>query len=85
MINDVWFNTKTEQLHIVDYKSTSQKTEGMEITLEDKWKAAYKRQMDLYVWVMQKKGFNVSSTGYFLYCDGDRFSDYSFLIKMRQQ
>ena len=27
----------------------------------------------------QKKGFNVSSTGYFLYCDGDRFSDYSFL------
>ncbi len=78
-LDDVWFNTKTEQLHIVDYKSTSQKTEGMEITLQDKWKAAYKRQMDLYVWVMQKKGFNVSSTGYFLYCDGDRFSNYSFL------
>ena len=35
--------------------------------------------MDLYVWVMKQKGFNVSSTGYFLYCDGDRFSDYSFL------
>ena len=78
-LDDVWFNTKTEQLHIVDYKSTSQKTESIEITLEDKWKAAYKRQMDLYVWVMQKKGFDVSSTGYFLYCDGDRFSDYSFL------
>ena len=78
-LDDVWLNTKTEELHIVDYKSTSQKTEGMEITLKDKWKAAYKRQMDLYVWVMQKKGFNVSSTGYFLYCDGDRFSDYSFL------
>ena len=29
--------------------------------------------------MMQKKGFNVSFTGYFLYCDGDRFSDYSFL------
>ena len=25
------------------------------------------------------KGFNVSRTGYFLYCDGDRFSDYNFL------
>ena len=35
--------------------------------------------MDLYVWVMMQKGFNVSRTGYFLYCDGDRFSDYNFL------
>ena len=78
-LDDIWFNKKTEELHIVDYKSTSQKTEGMKITLEDKWKSAYKRQMDLYVWVMRQKGFNISATGYFLYCDGDRFSDYSFL------
>ena len=47
--------------------------------LEDPWKAAYKRQMDLYVWVMRQKGFDVSDEGYFLYCDGDRFSDYDFL------
>ena len=33
----------------------------------------------MYVWVMRQKGFEVSSTGYFLYCDGDRFSDYNFL------
>ena len=78
-LDDVWFNKNTEELHIVDYKSTSQKTDGKVITLDDKWKAAYKRQMDLYVWVMKQKGFNVSTIGYFLYCDGDRFSDYSFL------
>ena len=42
----------------------------------DPLKAAYKRQMDLYVWVMRTKGFDVSDTGYFLYCDGDRFSEY---------
>ena len=78
-LDDVWFNKNTEELHIVDYKSTSQKTDGKEISLDDKWKEAYKRQMDLYVWVMRKKGFNVSKIGYFLYCDGDRFSNYSFL------
>lgn len=78
-LDDVWFNTNTKELHIVDYKSTSQKSEGKIISLDDKWKAAYKRQMDLYVWVMKQKGFNVSSIGYFLYCDGDRFSDYNFL------
>ncbi len=78
-LDDVWLNTETNELHIVDYKSTSQKTDGKPITLDDPWKAAYKRQMDMYVWVMRQKGFEVSSTGYFLYCDGDRFSDYNFL------
>ena len=77
--DDIWLNTETNELHIVDYKSTSQKTDGKQITLDDPWKAAYKRQMDMYVWIMRRKGFEVSSTGYFLYCDGDRFSDYQFL------
>ena len=78
-LDDIWLNTETNELHIVDYKSTSQKADGKQITLDDPWKAAYKRQMDMYVWIMRRKGFEVSSTGYFLYCDGDRFSDYEFL------
>jgi len=79
-LDDIWLNTKTHELHIVDYKSTSQKSPNKEITLNDYWKAGYKRQMDMYVWVMRRKGFSVSSIGYFLYCDGDRFSDYDFLL-----
>jgi len=78
-LDDVWHNRETDEIHIVDYKSTSQKSEGKKISLDDPWKASYKRQMDLYVWVMREKGYDVSSTGYFLYCDGDRFSDYEFL------
>ena len=78
-LDDVWLNTETNRLHIVDYKSTSQKSEGKEITLDDPWKESYKRQMDLYVWVMRNKGFDVDSLGYFLYCDGDRFGSYDFL------
>ena len=35
--------------------------------------------MDLYVWVMHRKGFDVADVGYFFYCDGDRFSQYDFL------
>ena len=78
-LDDVWLNVQTNQIHIVDYKSTSQKTPGKIISLDDPWKAAYKRQMDLYVWVMRRKEFDVSDIGYFLYCDGDRFSEYRFL------
>ena len=80
-LDDVWINTETNQLHIIDYKSTSQKSEGKTISLDDKWKETYKRQMDLYVWVMRRKGFDVSDTGYFLYCDGDRFTDEPFLLE----
>ena len=27
----------------------------------------------------KKRGLTVSNTGFFLYCDGDRFTDYTFL------
>ena len=78
-LDDVWLNTKTNKLHIVDYKSTSQKSDNGPINLNDYWKGAYKRQMDLYIWVMRNKGFDVDDIGYFLYCDGDRFTDHAFL------
>ena len=78
-LDDVWQNTGTKELHIVDYKSTSQKSPGKTITLDEPYKASYKRQMDLYVWVLRRMGFDVSETGYFLYVDGDRFTDRDFL------
>lgn len=78
-LDDVWFNKNTSKIHIVDYKSTSQKKDNGPINLDDKWKATYKRQMDLYVWIMQKKGFDVDNIGFFLYCDGNRFTDQNFL------
>jgi len=78
-LDDIWLNTQTNKLHIVDYKSTSQKSDKGPITLDDYYKGAYKRQMDLYIWIMRQKGFDVDDTGYFLYCDGDRFTETPFL------
>jgi len=70
-LDDVWQNTKTGELHIVDYKSTSNQRKDPEpVSLEGKWKVAYKRQMDMYQWIMRRKGFEVSEIGYFLYVDG---------------
>lgn len=74
-LDDVFQNTLTGQLHIVDYKSTAQGTrspgayEKKPVTLDEPWKAGYKRQMDMYVWVMRRRGFDVSDTGYFVYVD----------------
>lgn len=66
MIDDVWQNTKTKELHIVDYKSTS--TE-YGISLDDKYKQGYKRQMEVYQWIFRQLGFKVSNTGYFLFAN----------------
>ena len=73
-LDDVWRNSETHQLHIVDYKSTAQlgkepKPLDREF-LNGPWKGAYKRQMDMYQWIMRRKGFDVSNRGFFLYVDG---------------
>ena len=73
-IDDIWEDNGTHELHIVDYKSTS--TEKV-ISLDDRWKEAYKRQMEIYQWIFRKSGFPVSDTGYFVFAnagkDRDRF------------
>lgn len=72
-IDDVFLNTQTEQVHIVDYKSEAQGTEGgpnfipKPSSLDAPHKIGYKRQMDIYVWVARQKGLDVSDTGYFVY------------------
>jgi len=65
-VDDIWINKKGE-LHVVDYKSTSTKEE---ITLEGKYKQGYKRQMEVYQWLLRKNGFKVSDTAYFFYVNG---------------
>lgn len=65
-VDDLWQNYKNE-IHIVDYKSTSK---DEEVKLDDKWKDAYKRQMEVYQWLVRKNDLNVSDVGYFVYANG---------------
>ncbi|MCX6738266.1 MAG: PD-(D/E)XK nuclease family protein [Candidatus Parcubacteria bacterium] len=65
-IDDIWVNPKGE-LHIVDYKATSK---AGEVNLDADWQIGYKRQMEVYQWLFRQNGFNVSDTGYFVYCNG---------------
>lgn len=65
-VDDVWINPKKE-LIVVDYKSTSK--EG-EVNLDAPWQIGYKRQMEIYQWLLRHIGFKVSDTGYFVYVNG---------------
>ncbi|MCB0327619.1 MAG: PD-(D/E)XK nuclease family protein [Bdellovibrionales bacterium] len=70
-VDDVW-TTSNGELIVVDYKATSK--DG-EVTLDGRWQQAYKRQMEIYQWLLEKNGFKVSNTGYFVYANGRRDLD----------
>lgn len=65
-IDDVWVN-EDEELFVVDYKATAKVAE---ITLDADWQIMYKRQMEIYQWLLRQNGFSVSDTGYFVYTNG---------------
>ncbi|MFA6105372.1 MAG: PD-(D/E)XK nuclease family protein [Patescibacteria group bacterium] len=66
-IDDLWQNSKGEYI-VVDYKATSKDEEIL--ALDKDWQIGYKRQMEIYQWLLRQNGYKVSSTGYFVYCNG---------------
>ncbi|MGH7237282.1 MAG: PD-(D/E)XK nuclease family protein, partial [Candidatus Saccharimonadales bacterium] len=74
-IDDVWVNPEGE-LIVVDYKATSK---NKEVSIDSDWQISYKRQLEVYQWLLRQNGFVVSDTGYFVYTnariDVDSFGD----------
>ncbi len=68
-VDDVWVNPNGELL-VVDYKSTS-KDEKI-TALDQEWHNGYKRQMEIYQWLLRQNGFTVSDTGYFVYANASK-------------
>lgn len=65
-VDDIWVNKKKE-LIVVDYKATST---TKEITLDEEYRQSYKRQMEIYQWLLRHNDFKVSDLGYFVYVNG---------------
>lgn len=66
-VDDIWVNEK-EELIVVDYKATA-KDSKIETLADSAWEGSYKRQMGVYQWLLEKNGFKVSKTGYFVYAN----------------
>ena len=65
-IDDIWVDSNG-QVIIVDYKATSKESK---VNLDQDWQIGYKRQMEVYQWLFRRNNFDVSTTGYFVYCNG---------------
>ena len=74
-IDDAWVDP-SGTIYVVDYKATAKVSE---VSLDADWQNTYKRQMEIYQWLLRQNGFNVSDTGYFVYTNGrldlDGFND----------
>ena len=68
-VDDLWLDTDSKEVVVVDYKATSKNSE---ITIDADWQQGYRRQMDFYQWLLRKNELQVSDIGYFVYCNGDK-------------
>jgi len=66
-IDDLWIDGDGNYI-VVDYKATAKKKPVTE--LNQAWQSGYKRQMEIYQWLLRRNGLAVSDTGYFVYCTG---------------
>jgi len=65
-VDDIWVNDAGELL-VVDYKATSK---ASDVSIDSEWQISYKRQMEVYQWLLRQNGFKVNDTGYFVYTNG---------------
>lgn len=65
-VDDLWVNPQGEVI-VVDYKATAK---DREVGIDSDWQVSYKRQLEVYQWLLRQNGFTVNPTGYFVYCNG---------------
>jgi hypothetical protein len=75
-VDDIWLNTKTDELIVVDYKSQASLNEVEPISyLNNVYHEGYKLQMDFYNYLLNCRGFKTSPISYFLVVNADRTAD----------
>ena len=67
-VDDLW-KTPGGELIVIDYKATSKDGDVTELNAE--WHGRFKRQIEIYQWLLRGKGFAVSPTAYWVYANGD--------------
>jgi len=65
-VDDLWVNPAGEVI-VVDYKATAK---DKEVSISAGWQISYKRQMEVYQWLLRRNGLAVNPTGYFVYTNG---------------
>jgi len=62
-IDDIWIDNFGKVI-VADYKATAKDSE---VNIDSQWQNSYKRQIEIYQWLLRRNGLDVSNTGYFVY------------------
>jgi len=65
-VDDLWVNEAGEVI-VADYKATAK---DRDVNINADWQMSYKRQMEVYQWLLRQNRLKVSDTGYFVYTNG---------------
>lgn len=63
-VDDVWIG-EDGSLHVVDYKATAS---ASAVRMSQPWHDTYRRQVEVYQWLLRGHGLPVSDVAYFLFC-----------------
>ena len=66
-VDDLWENLDTKKIHIVDYKSTHTDKFDKLKSFDAPYLIGYKRQAEIYSWILSKLGLDIDNTSYFFY------------------
>merc|ERR1712167_324519 len=70
IIDDLWM--RGNEYIVADYKATSS---DKEVDLNKDWQISYKRQMEIYQWLLRRNGLLVSDQAWFVYANGKKRSE----------
>lgn len=81
-VDDLWVEVKggagksaeLGKVHVVDYKATS-KDDAVKELEDTRWHDQYRRQMEIYQWLLRHNDVDISDTGYFVYVNGRKDLD----------
>ncbi len=65
-VDDLWVDADGNVI-VVDYKATAK---DKEVNINAGWQISYKRQMEVYQWLLRRNDLTVHPTGYFVYANG---------------
>jgi CRISPR/Cas system-associated exonuclease Cas4 (RecB family) len=65
-IDDLWVAPDGTAI-VVDYKATAK---DRDVSIDADWQMSYKRQVEVYQWLLRQNGLQVSNTAYFVYTNG---------------
>ena len=66
-VDDLWENLDTKRKHVCDFKSTFSENFEKLKNFDAPYLIGYKRQAEIYSWILSKLGLDIDNTSYFFY------------------